>query len=314
MQALKELIRRFPLPAPWCVAEPFIERLQIAQLTLHLIGLTAEGKKGSVVASAVSTEEFPWGRAYFELLERVAIVESSLGDAEDPQRTQGFWSFSRSNGVAAHTELELAKASARYELIERNQILRSWFGQITPQLFSSSPAGDLHSLSQYYEFESYDFGASVVGIFGFPRTREYPLVQGYGARECLESSVRHATAELLQRLGFLWGESVPDRIPEFSPSADFHLEYFLTQEGENRLRRWLSGEHAGLFNVYQLNDECEAPFFEDLTPQSLKASLYVVRAHSNHLMPLTFGMGNPFLDPIEKIPEELRPLLVHPIA
>src|SRR5690606_2456506 len=122
--------------------------------------------------------------------------------------------------------------------------------------------------------------------------------------------------ECLQRLAFLWGETIPTEEPAFAKTPDYHQELFLWAPMHERLRAWLAGAHAGRA---VLSSPSPAPLgsgsaelgFVDLTPEHVAASgarVRVAKALSNSAAPLTFGRGHPWFTSDDSA------LAVHPIA
>jgi hypothetical protein len=345
---LSRLSSQYPLAKEWSIPELFHQRFSIDRFHMECVGLVSSHANGmALTGSAASreTEKPPVTRAYFELVERTSVIEAELRDidrfrqqtiagefhgwlekfslfpaTEDPAR----WRFAKSNGVAAQLSWEMACRSAALELMERDRILRSWFGEIRPEKITAAdphggPSPLLHpDLNPYYDFENYRIGppvkveglgeVTVVAVFGFPRRANVPRVAGFAARPSPGEAVFSATAECLQILSFLWGEAIPEVLPLLSPSPDYHQEVFLLPEGISRIRRWLSGEHQG----YATSPPPSQSFqihFSDITPPQLVSRLFVVKAHCPTLLPLTFGSCRKFAPP--GFPEEL---LVHPIT
>jgi hypothetical protein len=182
------------------------------------------------------------------------------------------------------------------------------------------------ALSNEYDFQCYAFdaprsdgvhtrgafadGKHAAGVFGFPLAGG-PLVYGFGARATEQDAVASAAAECIQRLGFLYGEAIPDAAPAPSPTPDFHQEHFLFPGHHAIIRRWLDGEHVEYRGC--LDDSYagppEEPLYADLTPPVLEGRLSVARALPRGHVPLAFGVGLPILVP--RAPAEIA---VHPIA
>jgi len=212
---LEQIQDACPLSSQWQKPTVFVDTARIDGVDIHLAGMSTEDQDGQLVTgSAAQLSGSPLLRAYFELLERTSIADAmrdrleeyELLDAEgrgignlsrdrvffespDPER----WRYARSNGVAADTTWTAACRKAAWELAERDRILRSWYGQIPPAPVAlrddAIPAG----IRAHYCFEAHRFdgemsGPRVVAVFGFPRTREVPLVLGYGAYRCLRAS------------------------------------------------------------------------------------------------------------------------------
>ncbi len=337
---LNQLKKDFPLSPQW--ERPSVVRhvTQIGDTQIHLVGLSAVDQTGQCVCgSAGQLVGSPLARAYYELIERTAVIEAMgqvhrefeirdiqcemVGNArnrdlflQSPDEQQ--WRYARSNGVAVGLDWEDATRRAGLELTERDRILRSWYGEFAPQKVELSSGLLPRSLDQYYEFETYLFtsagaqcdATTVASVFGFPRQDSAPLIFGFGARCEVHEALAAATCECLQRLGFLWGEAIPQDLPAFAPTPDFHQEYYLHPPHQIQLRDWLHGDHEKFAGV--LADgapEQGATYFVDLTPDALRTKLVVVKALPASELPLTFGRGHPRL---RCAPPE--PLAIHPIA
>src|SRR5437762_9856034 len=274
MPPLEELKQSFPLGDRWRDPKAYEEVVSIRGVEIALAGLSTESTEGEVVTgSAGDVGEIPLPRAYFELLERASVVavgreprvewpvrdldgqehgvatSSQLAPASpDPAR----WRYARSNGVAVSSTWRDACCRASWELIERDRILRSWYGAFAPTRISMAAAAMPRDLDEVYEFEGYSFGEAedsrvhVVGVFGFPRADSAPLLYGFGARPIRADALSAASRECVQRLGFLWGESIPSAAPDFEPTPHYHQELFLCPSNHPALRAWLRGKHRAV--------------------------------------------------------------------
>ncbi len=337
---LNRLQRELPLSPQWERPSVIQHVPQIGDTQIHLAGLSTVDRAGQCVCgSAGQLAGSPLSRAYYELVERTAIIEA-MGQAhkefeiQDAQseivgalRNQEIflqssdekhWRYARSNGVAVGLDWQDATRRAGLELTERDRILRSWYGEFIPQKVELYSGLMPRSLNQFYEFEIYLFAPTsslresptVAGIFGFPRQDTAPLVFGFGARHGLPEAFAAAACECIQRLGFLWGEAIPQDRPPFAPTPDFHQEYYLHPPHQIQLRAWLRGDHAKFAGVLIENSPKRvAPYFVDLTPNTLRGRLVVVKALPANELQLTFGRGHPRL---RRAPPE--PLAIHPIA
>jgi hypothetical protein len=347
---LESLLAAYPLPATWRIETCLVDSTAVQGLSVEIVGVAAKASDGrEALGSAGERGRRPFARAFFELAERIAILEalssssaprSVLGPARAPSEPASTWSFpeasatasyrySRSNGVAAGADWNLARSAARAELIERDRILRSWYGLIAPERVPLPEDVALGALSAHYEFLAYAFPErpenavskasggvgrgkaelEVVAVFGFPREPSVPLISGSGAGPTRAAAWDRALGECLQRWAFLWGESIPEREPEFSPSPDYHQELFLWPAMHQRLRAWLDGAHLGCFPALSLAAlEPERIGYLDLTGE-LPCELCVVRAVSDEALPLVFGRGHPAF--CGDLPATLA---VHPLA
>jgi hypothetical protein len=294
-----------------------------------------------VTGSAVEALGSPVERSYFELLERVSTLESLRAprpsyaavtadgepagnrvaadvfpESDDPAR----WRYARSNGIALHADWKSASLRAFWELVERDRVLRAWYGETRPERIAFSPESTPLGRSRSYDWRAYGFpegeGAEfshevhVVGVFGFPTCSGVPLVCGYGARPERHDALDAAVREAMQLLGFLWGEPPLERLPEPSPTALHHLEHFQWPGHHDILRRWLEAGHERYFPGSAKRRPLSRGVglaFVELTPAWLGGGLRVAKAVCDAAMPLAFG-DVPFT---AHLPPEMR---VHPIA
>ena len=326
----------FPLPEGWSEAERVEDTIDADGLVLHRVGLASSSGKDQAVGSAADWTSSPAMRARFELLERMALLEASRSDgasfvvrsacgqrvgqllgkdafpvSDDPTR----WSYARSNGVALHADWRRAGESAVRELVERDRVQRSWLGETVPCAVTFDLASSPLSRARSYSWTAYAFPPAtdthlaeleVVGVFGFPLTTEVPLAFGYGARPTLEEALGAATREAAQLLAFVWGEPIPQRLPEPEPTPMAHLERFQFPEMHGILRRWLDGAHARHARRTPSFTASSPLQLVDLTPPWLEDGFKVARAVGGPAIPMTFGQS-PFF---AHLPPELR---VHPI-
>jgi hypothetical protein len=339
MLSFDELRQSFPLPRQWQAPTLFADVASVQGTAIHLVGLTSETAAGlTAIGSAADLSIPPLERAYFELLERAAIAScadaaggerilrnangepegriapSALFPASDePER----WRYARSNGVAVGPTWGEACERAVFELVERDRVLRSWFGEIRPEPLELPATLVPRGLRDIYDLEAFIFGAPardgvhVVGVFGFPNIDAAPLICGLGARATNAEAVRAAWNECLQRLGFLWNEDLPKAEPAFAPLPDFHQEFFLWVPSHAILRDWLSGGHQVFRGLLKRTDEPRegTRLFADLTPAELTGRVAIAKAIPHSELPLTFGRGHPCL--ASGPPKRLE---VHPVA
>ncbi len=312
---MRSLSKRHRLPENW--SEPaFVEDTIVADgIELWRSGVASVGPNGEeITGSAAARGASPDGRSYYELLERVSVLcavaagWTSFPETSEPAR----WRYARSNGVALFHNWEEACRRARWELIERDRVLRSWYGESLPERLSSQSSA---LVSSSYDYRAYRFPAphawslgrdevEVVGVFGFPVRPELPFVLGYAARDDIGAARAAAEAEALQLLAFLWGEPLPKERPPVAPHAMAHLDWLLWPGRRAALERWLAGEHAA--HAVPVAPSASDLQLDDITPNWLAGELFVVRATSPSALPLTFGDA-PFA---AHLPYELR---IHPI-
>src|SRR4051794_40550632 len=207
---LEQLREHYPLAEQWGEPNMFVDATCVCGVLIHVAGLSARRDAGEIaIGSAGDLLESPLSRAYFELLERTSIVTMFEADGgylparsasgagrervgidalvpttRDPHR----WRYAKSNGVAAGCTWQEACARAEWELVERDRVLRSWYGELPAIRMELAPAKMPSAWNTVYSFEAYLFGDSarsnveVAGVFGFPRRPDAPLVYGFGAR------------------------------------------------------------------------------------------------------------------------------------
>jgi hypothetical protein len=313
------------LPKSWGKIEHFEEDFELFHLKLKLNGFSATDiSTGAIVlGSSANTVNEP-ERAFYELLERAWTVES-LKDSKlkelFPVSTSPSFVFSKSNGIALHTNLEMARASARFEVLERDAVLRSWFGEIKPELISLDDLAILtDQLAFGYDVKafifsndeaiiSYDSEVRTIGVFAFPKKDNYPLIFGLGCRQTVKEAFRHAQSELYQRLAFVYSEDWQHNleINLQNPTPESHLNFYLRKESHLSLKKWLSGNRYIKSKRKSLNSKI---IYADLRPTGMASDLFLVKVQQNDLLPLCFGDG--YLDYVESWPNlEDR---IHPIA
>ena len=335
MKDLRSLQAELPLPGAWSASQVVRHTTLVGELAIELAGLSCQARDGTAVTAGAGCHGGdPLPRAYYELVERVGILEArgratdrlavrdSLGDelrrGEARQWLQkaevsSSWQPSKSNGVALGPTWQFAARRAAWELCERDQVLRSWYGAVTPKRLDVQellPAG----LESFYELQAYrlDGGGSVcvAAVICWPREEHRPLVLGYGARPATRDAVRAARDECLQRVGFLWKEDLPETMPEPVPTPDFHQDYYLWPGSHGALRRWLAGDHVGLCPEIRAMParSIDTVEYVDLTPEVLRGRAHLALALRDEELILGFGVGHPA---IATLPPELR---VHPVA
>lgn len=356
---LKNLMDKYPLPEGQKITQEFFDFLQLGELKLGLAGLIAEGKDGvPCLGSAAQAAELPLERAYFELLERICVFEAraqvkkyfplrlengdTIGEIlstdlflQSPCPDE--WIYSTSNGVALHHNFIEAALGAKSELIERDLILRSWYGDqnvVQKKLdfhllknlhaeVESKLSQFLHSLEQlspFYHFELYSFtescklqeGHSVYGLFAFPRENHAPFAFGLGSDKKLGDGLHHALNECFQRIGFLWGEDL-SICPDFSPTPQYHMEFFSKNSNILPIQKWLRGQ-SGIdsnnryFKEKNHRKREEKIKFADISPAWARGQLTVLKAVSPNHWPLVFGKNHILT---QGIPQEFH---LHPIG
>ena len=327
MSALERFIERLPLPDGWSSLEEHRDQIQLGPHLLTRVGLATTGPDGTeVTGAAVSAEGDPTDRAFYELYERVAIIDTApvacairdrLGEIvgtlqqglpdppEDDRRRPA-----RSNGVAFHHHWEPACEAALLELCERDHVLSAWYGE--RGIKTVRPPGGLESIDTHRwrcGFVEPGYGtmdAFVAIVIGFPNDPSIPLARGFGAARGPSPALRKAATEAVQNLAFLWGSEVPERSPSFEPSPEFHLNYYLRSKHHKILERWMDSTHGygRIPKIVETEVEYADISLDDAPPWGK-----VARALSEHAHPLIFG--DPPEHVIKYLPEDRW---IHPVC
>jgi len=309
------------LPEGWILSENCSVPFNVAGLRLHLSGLVAQYRSGVKVMGSAGSETVSESslRATFELYERIGIIESenetsrqfSVFNRQGKQissleHKDVFYSppdgcgylFSKSNGVAARVQLGDAIVAAEKELVERDRVLRSWYGEFSPEPISCDFGSLLPiAMNKFFDLKAVQFqplgGLSVAMVAGLPKSNEVPLVFGFGAGNNLEQALLHARSEMNQRIGFLWGEELPSESPQPELTPHFHQDYYLYPSNHDRFIHWISG--GGIKGVEFNAADSQQTRWIDITPVHLRGKMYIVKAMNLTLMPLTFGLNHPWV-------------------
>lgn len=306
---LASLLARYPLPLGVELLEPYFDTASVGGLSIYLVGIAVQYEGECVTGSAGSLLSPPTLRAYMELLERLCVLTSP--PSRDPRGGDtSTWRPARSNGVAIGTDFESAAVRARLELVERDRVLRSWFGGPPPRAVSVDALVP-GALATAYRFEACSFeevhGIHTAGVFGFPLGGA-PLVYGFASRHGAPAALSAAFDECIQRMGFLWGEDVPEVSPPPAPTPAFHQEHFLCPSNHDALRRWLRGQHPTRAALRAAAPSA-LPGVEELRPSWFPSNLSVVRALPRGHVPLGFGLPHPLA--LSPVPQDLA---VHPVV
>lgn len=318
----------------WDLQPVFREKATIENQNIFLCGMQAQHKTlGEATGSSASLGAFPESSAWYELVERIGIIQS-LGresfllkhpttdlvqgeiDANEvfPKSPSPNYHFAKSNGVALFFNWNEACRRAAMEMVERHLVLASWLGYSKPMRMIGIAKTALFNLKKIYQVEHYDFGRQklanfstsiyVTGIVLKPLNSAHPLIIGFGAGLSQVESIQKAEGETWQRLGFLWGEEIPSTPPEFAPHQLYHQEYYLYPKNHIQIDNWLKG---GFYN------ESLSPLASILSPSFVDLSVdkdyRIAKAISREAIPLVFGKWRE--GSFATLPEDR---LIHPIA
>jgi hypothetical protein len=335
-QTLAELTQHYPLPQGWSPPDPYNETVVIARSAIPLSGFSTSGPQGEQVTGSAGGEA-SLTRSYFELLERVSIFTALRGPRADfPMRDRSGreigvaprsrvfpesprpdrWRHSLSNGVALHVSWAEACDRALAELVERDRVLRSWYGEAAPRRSALAPELVPEGLREVATWSAYEIpfdrgvgaGLSVAAVVGVPRDAATPLTYGFAARPTSKDATAAALLEALQRFGFLFGEEIPGAPPALTPSADFHQEFYLYPPSRPLLQGWLDGAGSPTGPEDRSRGRGAEVYFVDLTPKHLGGRVHVAKALCDAAEPLVFG------EPAAHRAEVARERRVHPIA
>jgi len=320
-ERLAALLRDYPLSDRWLHPSLYVDTVRIGSVAINLCGLVAGKDEATLTGSAAEVGGDPLTRAFFELVERTSVLDfvadargpldvfDGLGRVLDKRHVPELFPddagagqrYSKSNGVAAGRTWDEACTAARAELVERDRVLRSWYGEIDPVRSTLPDHSHIEALRSEYEWSAYVFPTrdpsaqlAVAGVFAFPRAATAPLAFGFGASANVVDARDKAGKECVQRLGFLWGEDLPGSEPPFEPSAEYHQEFYLRPSMHERVRSWLEGVHGQTpCKLDRFGFQATQPEFVDITPGQLRGRLFVVRALASSELQLVFGRGHP---------------------
>lgn len=302
----------------WTIVEQVDDEVVVDALEVRRAGVTAQDARGrTAVGSAAGFDDAVRTRAFFELCERIAVLDaveaparaavvrdlgggvvgmSPLGSVFSRSPAPDVWQPALSSGVALGRDFASACEHAALELLERDRVLRSWASLGPSPQWIPLPDGPWSHLDAY-EWQAYRLPAgpsdegdvAVACVFGFPTRPGAPLLRGFAAARGLARARDRAMGECLQNLAFLWGEPLPSDAPAPSPTPLYHLDHYLWPGSHGALRRWLHG-HAGEDRLSARPGAAASTIrFVDLTPPDMPAGLRVVRALADTAVPLCFG-------------------------
>lgn len=319
---LTQLQAQYPMPPGWSMQETFVQELDFAPLRLHMVGLVAsraasgEGDQNAL-GSAAGLDAAPVSRAYYELLERISILEARASQQplcvrdlaghvrERRSATRVFppdpaperQRLALSNGVALHASWAQACEAALHELVERDRVLRSFAGELVPARLDVAPGVLAKAAADRYDAAAYELGVSqpspkhrTAALVLLPRSPELPVLYGFGTAYTLTAALQRAENETLQRLAFLWGEDLPTAAVEPAPTPEYHHDFYLYPPNQTHLRAWLQGQRSSrhAWRSLPLFDGDRTRFI-DLTPASFAGKLAVAKAVSPSARRLRFG-------------------------
>lgn len=324
----------FPLPEGWSAPDAVEDAIEVDGALVHRAGVSAIAPSGEEMCGSAADRFGPApDRAWFELVERICTIDA-IADCRDRHRlldasgaaageianrdlfpesdAPAEWTYARSNGVAIHRDWAAACRHARWELAERDRVLRSWRGEIPAQRIALSD--ELTPQTTHYEWLAASFGATagsfsedvaVVAMCGIPQDEALPFAIGFAGRESIEVALAAATREAVQQLAFMWGEPTSSEVAAQKPGAMLHLDTYQLPANRARVRRWLNGDHPNVVPTLEARADSSIRYV-DLSASWLPSGLRVAKAVAPGAMPLVFGLA----PAMRGLPPELR---IHPI-
>ena len=138
----------------WKFQERVSDTIDICGRTFYRNGLLATSGDKMAIGSVAGSQRREY-LAYYELLERVYLQEFFLRE-EVAEEEQKYYFYALSNGAAIHSSEHEALLGSRLELVERDRVLRSWYGEYVPKV---SPYGGLtwDFLTSSYDLYTVEF-------------------------------------------------------------------------------------------------------------------------------------------------------------
>lgn len=225
--------------------------------------------------------------AAYECLERFTI----LTQERIPSFESNSFRYALSNGVALHQTFEKASKNAYLELLERNEILKSWYYNTPIKHLSSDSVNFGEEINQKYEILVVDFSntpqAHVIGIFALPKSEEVNLIYGFGCAVNLSEAINKAQKEFITRLGFLWDQA-PDEEYSNKNSSSYHQEFYLRKENLPYIKEWLYEGEVPKKEIDGL--QLKGVDYVNITGKTLDNLYFVIKATSSDSIPLFFGL------------------------
>lgn len=329
------------LPDGWQLVDSLLETIDLKGCKIHSAGFAAQRLEDQqiVTGSSVSWNSHPQSIAFYELLERIAILNAMgrpdsevwpIIDGKNHEKCgvlkgvdlfprspePDLWQYSRSNGVAMGPSLAEAFHSALCEAVERHLVLASWYGFGAPIPRKCLLPPQLLALANHYRTEQYSFGELAYFNMGisitaamtvlWPHDTHLPAIYGFGAASSMEDAQLKSCKEAVQRLAFLY-DAEPTQELNFAPVAEFHQDFFLQQEQQPTLRQWLNGSFQRE-PLLSRQPHAESVSYVEIADYSDRAC-YLVKVLDPGLLPLCFGKHRP------SCVQQLTTLrMIHPIA
>jgi len=256
---------------------------------VFLRGIAAKhNETGKIITGSAAdfSQERSYVRALGELKERIVTVNKVK-----PHKI-GKFSYSLSNGVASHYDLSIAKKNAFIELIERDVVLRSWYGELPKKIISESidyfPFDFDIRVLEFPEVISHFGSIFTTGILAsVPDENRFLFAFSSGSSRSL--ALEKAILEATQRYLFSPPESTPYTLSQI-PSIEDHFEFYNRKQGFESLWEWSYDVLLDIPPViYEDNSKFQILFSENTTSEKF----FVVRAIDPELWPLTFGISHP---------------------
>lgn len=215
-----------------------------------------------------------------------------------------------SNGVAAHTDLDIAKLRAMLELVERDALAVTWYGKRQVKAVPQELLSEDIRLRQAYwlkrgwstKFLDLTLDSVPVMLALIFSPNHYPA---FSAGACAAFDRAQAEAKAWDEAElFLLNWSRRKRLAPMQPQEVFsaleHGLYYFQSENLP-LVQWLLDAKEGpcvspiITNPDNLFTQFD-PVFVELNPHDVHTNLKVMRAISEKLLPLNFGFGNEHVD------------------
>ena len=305
------LLQKFPLPHRWEFQERVCDTIDICGRTFYRNGLLAASGNKMALGSVAGLQQRE-DLAYYELLERLYLQEFFQRE-EVPAEEQKYYFYAFSNGVAIHFNEDQALLGSRLELVERDRVLRSWYGQYIPKV-SLYEGRTWNFLASSYDIYTVEFSnphdclpeVHVRGLFCFPKSSSGALLfHSFGAALDSSGALLKAEKELAQRISFLWNEKVNENMP-FVPSSEYHQEFYLNDKNRPIVKNWLEGGHYRYWPSYE-------PFLGPLAKEMVVDKKEISFEEKTYYLVKTSGGGRIKLYFGQRYPVEREHQLVHPI-